>query len=259
MRPEDRLEQLFDAERRVEASADARDRIRQRLLHSSSLEPKHELVRSGPLRLGPSLGTKLALVVLGSAAAAAAVWGVDSARRYDKTSEVVRPIPSVPARPATSRTPRHFARPAPAPAPEAATETVDSEPSARAQPAAAAPLAPSSSAAREPGFDEELSLLKAAKRELDAGRPHLAKVWLDEHASRFPRGTFAVEREGLQILIACSSASAGAGQEQARAFRARYPASPLVDRLWRRCFPASEPQQPAPAAPVPENVESGTK
>lgn len=267
MRPEERLEQLFDAERRVEASAEARERIRQRLQDPASFDAERVHIPAGPLKFGPSLAVKIAVVVLGSAAAAAAVWGVGAARHYGKTSEVVRPIPSVsvPARPVPSGASGKFARPEAPRAPEAETESVESElgarsPSPPAPARASAELSPHASAEpRSPSFDEELALLKAAKTELNAGRPHLAKVWLDEHAHRFPNGVFAVEREGLQILIACSGPASSAGQRQARAFRARYPSSPLVDRLWRRCFPAGESPGPDQADPVPENVGSGMK
>ncbi|HEU5073214.1 MAG TPA: hypothetical protein VFU02_03560 [Polyangiaceae bacterium] len=268
MSPEERLQQLFDAERGVEANGDARERIRQRLMQTSSLEVKPALVRSGPLQLGRSLRTKLALVVFGSAAAAAAVWGVDSAQHYGKTSELVRPMPSMSTRPATSGVSRRLARPEPPRMPDAVTDTSDSDSSVPSQPRSPppphAPTQPAPSAStgpQDPSFDEELSLLKAAKSELNAGRPHLAMVWLDEHAHRFPRGVFAVEREGLQILIACSGPDTNAGQERARTFRARYPNSPLVDRVWRRCFPLnpSPRAEPAQMATTPDDLGSGTK
>jgi len=265
MKPDERLQQLFDAERRVEASAEARERIRQRLQEASLPDEQRLHVPAGPLRFGPSLGTKITIVVLGSAAAAAAAWGIGAARHHGKTSELVRPIPSVPAPAAPSAALGNFARPTAQRAPEAPAEAATSEPSPPARsspmppPRLAEPTPQASAEPRNPSFDQELSLLKAAKAELNAGRPHLAKVWLDEHAQRFPRGVFAVEREGLQILIACGDPASSTGREQARAFRTRYPGSPLIDRLWRRCFPAGESSEPAQVDPAPEDLGSETK
>lgn len=67
-------------------------------------------------------------------------------------------------------------------------------------PAQSQPPTPSS---REPStLPQELRLIKAAKQELDAGRPHFAQVWLDEHAARYPNGLLRREREALRERLA---------------------------------------------------------
>jgi len=83
-----------------------------------------------------------------------------------------------------------------------------------------------------PGFDEELRLIGAAKRELDAGRVPAARALLDEHRQRFPAGVFAVERDGLGALASCSSKPDPA---LARAFASAHPSSPLLGQIQRRC------------------------
>lgn len=83
-----------------------------------------------------------------------------------------------------------------------------------------------------PTFDEELRLLTAAKRDLDGGRSHLARVWLLEHRGRFPNGVFGIEREGLLVLAQCSEQARPA---LAREFAARYPKSAMIGQILRRC------------------------
>jgi len=91
--------------------------------------------------------------------------------------------------------------------------------------------APLASAPRET-FDTELRLINAAKTELDAGRPHVAKVWLGEHAARYPAGVFSTDREALRVLADCAERREPARAER---FVAAHPTSPLVERLTRAC------------------------
>jgi hypothetical protein len=99
-----------------------------------------------------------------------------------------------------------------------------------------------------PGFDEELRLLTAAKRELNGGRPHLARAWLFEHRARFSSGVFGGEREGLLVLASCDER---ARPELAREFAARYPKSPMIGQLLRRCG-AEESGKAPPQVDFPE-------
>ncbi len=105
--------------------------------------------------------------------------------------------------------------------------------------AALATAAPSVS----PTFDEELRLITAAKHELDAGRGHLARVWLEEHSQRFPRGVFSLEREGLLVLVSCS---ASPKRELARQFASQHPDSPMLEQLLRRCGVEGPLETPRP-------------
>jgi hypothetical protein len=90
------------------------------------------------------------------------------------------------------------------------------------------------SASRDATFEEELRLIKRAKREIDSGRGHLGEVWLDEHARRFPHGVFRVERDALRILVLCAGDPAR-GAPRAQDFVRVNPRSPLVDRISRAC------------------------
>jgi len=87
-------------------------------------------------------------------------------------------------------------------------------------------------AAAPPNIEEELRLMARAKQEIDAGRLHLAKVWLGEHAQRFPNGAFSLDREALSILVQCGERPE---PELAREFERRHPGSPVVGQLRRQC------------------------
>jgi hypothetical protein len=87
-----------------------------------------------------------------------------------------------------------------------------------------------------PAFDEELRLIRAAKAELNRGMPHLAEAWLDEHARRFSRGVFAVERDGLRVLARCSTRPEPA---LSRGFAVEHSGSPMIGQVERRCTPTS--------------------
>jgi hypothetical protein len=102
---------------------------------------------------------------------------------------------------------------------------------------------------------EELRLMKRAKQELDARRPHLAKVWLSEHAQRFPKGVFALEREALSILIQCTERPQS---ELASEFEHRHPSSPMVGQLKRQCADCSSGSFSSPTnAPAVEGERIG--
>jgi hypothetical protein len=90
---------------------------------------------------------------------------------------------------------------------------------------------------RGSSFDAELELLGRAKREMNAGRTHLASVWLAEHRQRFPRGVFSAERQALTTMVDCAAASSQKKAALLQAFKARFPRSPLLDRVRKRCQP----------------------
>jgi len=52
-------------------------------------------------------------------------------------------------------------------------------------------------------------LIKSAKQELDAGRAHLARVWLDQHARLYPNGVFRTERAELERRLSSGPAPVG--------------------------------------------------
>jgi hypothetical protein len=84
-------------------------------------------------------------------------------------------------------------------------------------------------------FDQELSLIKAAKAALDSGADAHALSLLDEHRQRFARGLFAGEREALRVLAHCSKQPTTEGRRLAEGFLRAYPNSPMVDRIAKSC------------------------
>jgi hypothetical protein len=84
-------------------------------------------------------------------------------------------------------------------------------------------------------FDQELSLIKAAKHAFDLGDDGNALSLLAEHARRFPRGVFAGEREALRVLARCSKEQSSGSRKMAEAFIRSYPSSPMIDRIAKAC------------------------
>jgi hypothetical protein len=242
------VSRLLAAERGVSPPAGTAEVELQRLLGSLALQAAPLPVAVGSLKLGWSLlakwvGVGFAVGMAGAGAASVAVKASPETRLVDVPG-VSLAAPSQ-VRAATPATPRAL------PAPGASAPEVPALSSSGRRPAAAAELPAAPSA--PPGLDEELRLIAAAKRELDQGRGHLARVWLDEHRQRFPAGVFGLEREGLLVLAACS---AGQNASLARDFAKWYPASPMLAQIERRCgAQASSAAQP----PALDNFSGGDK
>lgn len=230
MKSRDSLESLFEAERGAQPPPAAAHQGWQRLadaLHQGAL----------PLDLGESV-LKVFAATAGKWAAIGAVTAglgglgahaLDAGRSAERPRGFARAsapplavrVPAPP--PSSTATPGRVEAPSEQPAPGLAPR-----PSANANTASSTP-GPASS------FEEELRLIKHAKSELDAGRGQLATAWLDEHAQRFPRGTFANERQVLRILIVCQGGDRQLGGRLAREFARQHARSPLTDRLLRAC------------------------
>lgn len=89
--------------------------------------------------------------------------------------------------------------------------------------------------ARGSNLEEELALISRASQEIDAGQFHLARVWIDEHRSRFPTGVLGAERDGLEVLMSCMHRQSSDNLTQALEYARKYPGSPLLDRIQRVC------------------------
>jgi hypothetical protein len=216
------LTRLLAAERAVMPPAQAAEAGLERLLTALAAHAAPLPVAVGSLKLGGSLvakwiGVGFAVGIVG-AGTAAQVWAPPSPVAAPSAA-LVAPATGSASLPAFGEAPVAV----PSAEPEAPMPQVASAP-----PSSRAEAAPSAS----PTFDEELRLITRAKQELDAGRPHLAQVWLDEHQQRFPGGVFALDREGLSILTRCSQRQNPA---LARDFAARHPGSPMVGQLQRKC------------------------
>ncbi len=239
MSSDDDLERLLAAERGREPPSGAAEAGLERL-HSALAAGTPALVVAESLQTLGATTTAKWLVVSGSALvlAGSGTWAL-SARSPDPAAVVTSSAS------ATFPPARAVSGPSAVSAPSASASgarlaVASSEPSAahtvpRGVVAATPSLAPSASTRRAATtFDEELRLIRLAKADLDARRPHLAEVWLAEHASRFPNGVFAEERKALAILIGCESDPAGT-RARAQAFMKSHRDSPLVDRVARAC------------------------
>lgn len=117
--------------------------------------------------------------------------------------------------------------------PVVAPRTVAPGRSKAASPDRVAPAHDGVSSDRHAGLNEELSLLDAARSAVNGGRPGEALKRLDEHSSRFPKGSLRLEAEVLRV-----QALAGQGRKEEASRRAkrvleRSPNSVVAARLRR--------------------------
>ena len=92
----------------------------------------------------------------------------------------------------------------------------------------------SASPPRVDDLDGEMTLLTEAQRFLKQGRPDAALQTLARHASAFPRGTLAVEREGLRAVATCE-AKRPEGRTLGTRFLSNNPSSTLAARVRAAC------------------------
>lgn len=192
-----------------------------------------------------SSGLKLK-VLLGMAVLTGTVGSFHVGRVYERThSDAARPrthdIAPAPVAPLPSAEP---AAPAAEPSPPPASVA---PPTAGVPPAGAAPR-PASAAPKRPPVpapseaptpeDEELLLLDSAHQALRRGDAEGALASAQAHASRFPSGTLAQEREVIAIEALVRLGRVPEARERAEAFGARYPTSSHLVRLQGLLRPA---------------------
>lgn len=221
----DELSRLFAAERAVRAPATAVEQGLTRLLTDVAAQAAPLPVAAGALKLtavGVSKWVMAGFVVgMASSGAASLVTSANMAGSEPFS------VPSVAATVASPIASAKIAR-----APEPAVAASVAVPPLAERPVARVAGSTTVESRDAVPFDAELRLITAAKAELDAGRVHLANVWLDEHAARFPRGVFSTDRDGLRVLARCAEHR---DEALARAFAAQHPGSPMNPRLLRAC------------------------
>lgn len=222
------LTQLLAAEKAVRPSPELVQRGLTRLLESVAQAPL-PAATAGALKFGWIAASKwiaggFAVGLIG--AGASATLSVPRPEPHSRPTAAVPERAAVRARVATPPPSSVAARPAAEPSAAASPTT----PSRTPRVTAVAPTPTSPVVART--FDAELRLINAAKGQLDAGQPHLAKVWLDEHAARYPSGVFTTDREALRVLAGCAERRDPA---LAAHFLASHPTSALRERLTSAC------------------------
>jgi hypothetical protein len=225
MKSSDQLQSLIEAERGIAPDAgvaergwmDLQSQIRRGAVPMPVSAESLSLTASGA-----TIKTALTALAIG---AAVATGGAALLHRTDEAPSPAIPVASVDGHRPPGAGP---AVPAPRPLPAPSTEPTAEAPK-RGVPAEPLPSAKPST------FDAELAMIERAKAALNSGRPHVAAVWLNEHAARYPRGVFAVERDGLRIVLTCRNGQLEEGQRQARAFLRRPDRSVLGDHIARAC------------------------
>jgi hypothetical protein len=84
------------------------------------------------------------------------------------------------------------------------------------------------------GLDDELSLISRAQSALGAKDAPRALALADEHASKFPKGQLANEREQIRTLALCAM-NMPEGRSRAEVFVRTNPGAPMAGRLRQAC------------------------
>lgn len=82
---------------------------------------------------------------------------------------------------------------------------------------------------------EELALIRAAQRELRAGKPDPALHFVATHATRFPHGVLRDERMTLQALALCARGDVAAARDVKSELERSSPGSSHLQRLADSC------------------------
>jgi outer membrane protein assembly factor BamD (BamD/ComL family) len=81
----------------------------------------------------------------------------------------------------------------------------------------------------------ETKLLREAAAALRAGDAARAQALLDEHASSYPGGVMAEERQAEMVSVLCARGQTARAQDAAAAFLRDHPSSPLAARVRASC------------------------
>jgi hypothetical protein len=203
------------------------------------------------------LATKLALAALLSGAAVVAMTTqlghrAASSRHelspgvIDETTSVVAPVVHAPAA-ATVPPPEAIAAPMLAPAVAESAPPLPSpsvSPRSKAAPAAvvsvtapaedttpAAAAAPSAPTLTAAALEEEVTLLRRGKSDLERGDPASALAVVTEYQRRFPSGTLAEEAHVVRVLALCASGR----KDEGRALATRLAGSVAAERTRAAC------------------------
>lgn len=218
---------LLEHERmRNAAPRDAKARSRKRLA---------AMLATAPLPAAAATASKVALTKLGAALLVGAAVGA-SVTAGTMTASAPDPTPAVLVAPAAPHVPKYVPK---------VVVTTNSEPKSQAPampvpsvtPTVSAPptLAPSfvprAPAAASPPADvlaTERALLDHARSAIGRGDAATAMRDGEEHASRFPQGQLAAEREAILVRALVMGGRAAEARARADRFHRTYPNSPLA-------------------------------
>lgn len=215
-RLDDDLAALFAKERSEHVSEPmVRDEMLERVeraIRMAALAPPAAAAASGA-----ALATKVAVgVAIVVAFGGGVVVGRETAPSREATPASTTPVSTLAA--TTSN----------APAPPAIESSTPSTPVSdlpSAATASARPIASSSSNAPASDLAKEQALIDTARAALARGRGADALAAVEAHASRYPRGALAEEREALAVQALVVDGKPDAARARAAQFHRRYPSS----------------------------------
>jgi hypothetical protein len=166
----------------------------------------------------------------------AAVPTVMAARALNHHAPVAVAPPTIAAEPSPATA-------SPSPEAPATAEPVATDPAPIASPlepvkrsarlVGSAPRPPAPTEA--PTIDGEVLLLNQAQLATRAGNPARALQILDEYGSQYPNGRLADARAVSRLVALCDLGRVADVRREADQFKARYPSSPLYDRVNKIC------------------------
>jgi hypothetical protein len=87
----------------------------------------------------------------------------------------------------------------------------------------------------EAAGEAELSLMRRAIAQLNAGAPRSALELLSQHAARYPNGVMSEERDGLRAIALCKEGDLVQGKASALSFLRMYAGSAMAGRVRGAC------------------------
>lgn len=104
-----------------------------------------------------------------------------------------------------------------------------------AAPASEQPRSATPPKAMRPSLDSERALIDAINLALGRNDAAEALAQVREHASRFPKGTFAEDREALRVVALCRLGRAAEAERARKSFLSRWPSSMHTARVRAAC------------------------
>jgi hypothetical protein len=81
----------------------------------------------------------------------------------------------------------------------------------------------------------ETQLLARAQRALRNGKPAVALPLIEQHATAYPEGALAQERDAARVLALCALQRSNEARRSQQQFLKTWPGSPLTERVQRAC------------------------
>lgn len=198
--------------------------------------------KSSLLGTGPLLKLTLAGLLVGASVSGAVYYrsaSITQATSQKQLAIELREPAASPPDTAVSRKaaadPRRSEAPTAAPSPSVAVLEAELGSPAPGESSSVAVSAPTQAAADSGSLVQETRLLARAQRALRSGKPASALQLIEQHASTYPQGSLAQERDAARVLALCALERLPEARRSQQQFLRAWPGSPLTERVQRAC------------------------